>query len=232
MKRGGRPAIHSPHRNVTGTNAHAAHDYRSHAKQVRWRLLWTCVRQHTTLLELCAVLLRFCWHCCSFELPAHCLRLVLPAGLPLRVCCLPLHLSPPPRCLRAARASATSWTTTKATCQVRLVCACCMPAAAAAAYLLLLLLEPHAQHVALSPAPLPACTSACMCISASRTSFKRFVCTMPAAKRAAGAGNWSEPCFADPPTPVPHGATHTGGRELPAGGPASGGQKTTFTTLG
>ncbi|KAF6253553.1 hypothetical protein COO60DRAFT_1463124 [Scenedesmus sp. NREL 46B-D3] len=32
-KRGGKPAIHSKHRDVTGKNAHDAHDYRGHAKQ-------------------------------------------------------------------------------------------------------------------------------------------------------------------------------------------------------
>lgn len=34
-KRSGKPAIHHPHREVTGKNAHEAHDYRGHAKQVR-----------------------------------------------------------------------------------------------------------------------------------------------------------------------------------------------------
>jgi hypothetical protein len=33
-KRGGKPAIHSKHREVTGQNAHDAKDYRAHAKQV------------------------------------------------------------------------------------------------------------------------------------------------------------------------------------------------------
>jgi hypothetical protein len=33
-KRAGKPAIHHPHRGVTGENAHEAHDYRGHAKQV------------------------------------------------------------------------------------------------------------------------------------------------------------------------------------------------------
>ncbi|WIA08105.1 hypothetical protein OEZ85_007567 [Tetradesmus obliquus] len=33
-KRSGKPAIHSKHRQVTGRNAHDAHDYRGHAKQV------------------------------------------------------------------------------------------------------------------------------------------------------------------------------------------------------
>jgi hypothetical protein len=35
QKRGGKPAIHSKHREVTGKNAHAARDYRGHAAQVR-----------------------------------------------------------------------------------------------------------------------------------------------------------------------------------------------------
>jgi hypothetical protein len=33
-KRGGKPAIHHPHKRETGQNAHEARDYRGHAMQV------------------------------------------------------------------------------------------------------------------------------------------------------------------------------------------------------